>query len=676
MSPFVNNTLDPDIWDNSTIRPHIRASLLRIAAEFLIGLNIEVSPKDITLTGSMANFNYNPQSDLDLHVVIGFSDVDNDVELVKQFLMAKKSLWNLKHQITVKGHDVEVYPQDNSEPHHSTGVYSLLNNEWLVKPTRDDPNIDPATVEKKFNSLAAMIDGILGMPDRINHIANVREKLGAMRKLGLSKAGEFSVENLAFKKLRREGYLDRLASAQLQDRDASLSIAEEGYKMKITKGQLRRVIKEELSFSINSDVPRGYLPLRGHQRLFERSYVTGVLGVHMPLNESYPYSHRLYEEILREQFLFEGFWGELLQKGKDKLLDAKEGIKKFGKETWAVLAAFYEVAKGGDGEISSFTKSIAKKGINKLFNKIRGTLKWMVAKLPEWDMPTFSDWAQKGLDALDAIQENVNGLGGWKRVIGFAGLAVGLHWLWDKVGGWIDELKEKVGDFGQALADDVIGPIKTWIKDTAMEKLKEVGGDAFKKIMTTLASISSGVKPWWDAAVKVAGGAKLVIDALGPAADRYISRLQHALQPSGTNEIIDRGNKMKITTKQLNKIIREELRTKPKKHGSLKIIKEEKQKLLKDDLLQDATDRLVAVLDDYITVLDESMGYNISPGEHKAKVHSFVDTYFANREEPPGGWETGTHHEDQRGDGTDGTPLAEMSSSWQQVLGSTRGYPK
>ena len=254
MSPFVNNTLDPDIWDNSIIRPHIRASLLRIAAEFLIGLNIEVSPKDITLTGSMANFNYNPQSDLDLHVVIGFSDVDNDVELVKQFLIAKKSLWNLKHQITVKGHDVEVYPQDNNEPHHSTGVYSLLNNEWLVKPTRDDPNIDPATVEKKFNSLAAMIDGILGMPDRINHIASVREKLGAMRKLGLSKAGEFSVENLAFKKLRREGYLDRLASAQLQDRDASLSIAEEGYKMKITKRQLRRIIKEELSL-LNESSP-------------------------------------------------------------------------------------------------------------------------------------------------------------------------------------------------------------------------------------------------------------------------------------------------------------------------------------------------------------------------------------------------------------------------------------
>ena len=327
--------------------------------------------------------------------------------------------------------------------------------------------------------------------------------------------------------------------------------------MRITKSQLGTIIQEELSFSINSVVSRGYLPLRRHQRLFERSYVTGVLGVHVPLNESYPYSPRLYEEILREQFLFEGFWGELLQKGKDKLLDAKEGIKKFGKEAWAILAAFYEVVKGGAKEISSFTGAIAKKGINKLLAKIRDTLKWMVAKLPEWDMPTFSDWAQKGLDALDAIQENVNGLDGWKRVIGFAGLAVGLQWLWDKVGGWIDDLKEKVGDFGQALADDVIGPSKTWIKDTAMEKLKEVGGNAFKKVMTTLASISSGVKPWWDAAVKVAGGAKLVIDALGTAAARFMSRQTLTLTSTTSEGNTSKGKMMRITKRQLRRVIRE-----------------------------------------------------------------------------------------------------------------------
>ena len=87
-----------------------------------------------------------------------------------------------------------------------------------------------------------------------------------------------------------------------------------------------------------------------------------------------------------------------------------------------------------------------------------------------------------------------------------------------------DDLKEKVGDFGQELAADVIDPIKEWIKETAMEKLKEIGGNAFKKVMETLATAWTGVKPWWDAAVKVAGGVKLVIDALGSGAARFMSR--------------------------------------------------------------------------------------------------------------------------------------------------------
>ncbi len=254
------------------------------------------------------------------------------------------------------------------------------------------------------------------------------------------------------------------------------------------------------------------------------SYITGVLGIQIPLNESFPYSSLLVEQILHEQLLFEGFWGDLLQKGKDKLLDKVEGIKKFGKEAWAILSAFYHVIKGGASEIGSFTGAVAKKGINIILKKINATLKWMVEKLPGWNMPTFTKLAQKALDVIASLTAGVNSLKGWKRVIGFAGLAVGLAWLWDKVGGWIDEFKGMVGDWGNELSDEVTGPLKEWIKETAMEKLKEVGGNAFQKIMTTLASVTSGVKPWWDAAVKVAGGAKLVIDALGSGAARFMSR--------------------------------------------------------------------------------------------------------------------------------------------------------
>ena len=270
-----------------------------------------------------------------------------------------------------------------------------------------------------------------------------------------------------------------------------------------------------------------YYPKPVFNPLADPAYITGVLGIQIPLNESFPYSSLLVEQILYEQLRFERFWGELLQKGKDKLLDAKEGIKKFGKEAWSILTAFYEVVKGGAGEIGSFTGTIAKKGINKLLHKIKEALKWMVEKLPDWNMPTFSDWAQKGLDAIDSLESGINDLEGWKRVVSFAGLAVGLHWLWDKVGGWIDDLKEKVGDFGQELAAEVIDPIKEWIKETAMEKLQEIGGDTFKKLMETLATAWTGVKPWWDAAVKAAGGVKLVVNALGPGAARFMSREAH-----------------------------------------------------------------------------------------------------------------------------------------------------
>jgi hypothetical protein len=38
----------------------------------------------------------------------------------------------------------------------------------------------------------------------------VKEKLQKMRKEDLSKNGEFSVGNLAFKKLRNEGYIEKL----------------------------------------------------------------------------------------------------------------------------------------------------------------------------------------------------------------------------------------------------------------------------------------------------------------------------------------------------------------------------------------------------------------------------------------------------------------------------------
>jgi hypothetical protein len=77
---------------------------------------------------------------------------------------------------------------------------------------------------------------------------------------------------------------------------------------------------------------------------------------------------------------------------------------------------------------------------------------------------------------------------------------------------------------------------------------------------------------------------------------------------------------MKITKRQLKRII-----------------KEEKQKLLREDGRTE--DALWSALDEFVMVLDEEMGYDIPRDQLKAAVIEFVDDYFKDSKEPPGGWE-------------------------------------
>ena len=50
--------------------------------------------------------------------------------------MNKIANWNRAHDIHINGHEVEIYVQDSEEPHHSTGVYSVLANEWIAYPVK------------------------------------------------------------------------------------------------------------------------------------------------------------------------------------------------------------------------------------------------------------------------------------------------------------------------------------------------------------------------------------------------------------------------------------------------------------------------------------------------------------------------------------------------------------
>tara|TARA_R110002020_G_scaffold235867_1_gene448172 strand:+ start:1157 stop:1882 length:726 start_codon:yes stop_codon:yes gene_type:complete len=226
----IKNELHPEVWSDEALRPDIRKALLKIAHEFLESLGIDAEFEDIQFTGSLANYNYTKYSDIDLHILMNFSEIDENEFLVYDYLMSKKNLWNNRHNITVKGHEVEIYPQDASEEHYSTGVYSVLNDEWVVNPSetrKKTPDINDQDVRKKADELSILIDKIPLSNNPLETILCLKDKIRKMRKAGLETGGEYSTENLVFKVLRRKGYLGKLEDARMREYDKQLSVNEE-----------------------------------------------------------------------------------------------------------------------------------------------------------------------------------------------------------------------------------------------------------------------------------------------------------------------------------------------------------------------------------------------------------------------------------------------------------------
>ena len=230
----IKSTLSPAIWEKDKLKQDVRNKLLKAAKLYYDYLDVApVKLKDITITGSMANYNYHDLSDIDLHLILDYQDIDDNVELVSEFLSMKKAYWGIQHDIKIKGHDLEFYVQDADEAHHSTGVFSLVRDAWIVKPTRQDAlRVNTAQIRKKSADLMNKIESIVDMAPSDKQIAaikSMKKKIKTLRQAGLeSDAQEFSVENLVFKVLRNTGYLEKLSDAKLTAIDSELSLDEAG----------------------------------------------------------------------------------------------------------------------------------------------------------------------------------------------------------------------------------------------------------------------------------------------------------------------------------------------------------------------------------------------------------------------------------------------------------------
>ena len=204
--------LNPKLWTGDRLPKKLCAGFLKIASAFYDFLEVDASVIDIIMIGSNANYNWTEHSDIDLHVVINYLKVGDNLYLVEKYLQAKKSIWNSKYPLTYKGMNIELYAQDSNENlHGSVGIYSLTQNKWLRKPNADTVSIDDDLIRQKAEPYEYEINKIEETdPDAIEKIERILVKLRNLRQAGLDAAGEYSIENLAFKHLRNNGMIDKL----------------------------------------------------------------------------------------------------------------------------------------------------------------------------------------------------------------------------------------------------------------------------------------------------------------------------------------------------------------------------------------------------------------------------------------------------------------------------------
>ena len=228
MSSFEKqNILNPQIWDNENqINSRVRLKLLDIADDFIETLGISwIKPIDIILTGSLCNYNWSSYSDVDLHIIIDFAEINQKKQFVEEYFKLKKNEWNESHQdLKIYGFNVELYAEDVENDSVRDGIYSLEKDKWVKKPFSAKIQPISDTKERKIKYLASIaLTKIEDLEDEFNEpydevkleklsykIDRLLDTLKKVRQEGLNKKGEMSVGNIIYKICRRTGYLDKL----------------------------------------------------------------------------------------------------------------------------------------------------------------------------------------------------------------------------------------------------------------------------------------------------------------------------------------------------------------------------------------------------------------------------------------------------------------------------------
>jgi hypothetical protein len=228
-------------------------------------------------------------------------------------------------------------------------------------------------------------------------------------------------------------------------------------------------------------------------------YVSRVLGIQIPLQESYPYSILLTEEILQEQLILEGW----IESVKGFIADKAKPYKNF---FTSLTKAIQDPSK-----LAEFLRMIDKN----MRVTMMGTVRAALDILKNIGVPTPGQMFEKMISAYDSMQES------WRKGLVGAGLYVIVRNITEtlkkfNIAAVIETIKDKSGEEIKAVLAQI--PVVEKIKEFFVSQVKELLGPELLKKMAVAAL---DVKKWLAMIGPLVGGIQVVVQGLSPMTDKF-----------------------------------------------------------------------------------------------------------------------------------------------------------
>jgi len=315
-----NDTLCPRLWDEyQHLDPRVRVNLLRMAYDFYEKTNFKAPIIDIYLMGSAANYNWTPDSDADVHIIIDCRQLQMPPETAKKAVKTAGVAWNGEHKVSVMGHKVEINIQNVTDQKlHVTGIYSLVNDKWVRQPSYQNPVVDKTSIQTVYSQMKKFITAVVESNDH-EAMKQAKKYLDAFRQYGLDTRGELSIENIVFKILRARGLIKGLKDAITATYDKEMTVVEGSAKDDIIKSRLAHLTDDTLVVIVQRD---DSFPQQNYVQVDEFLDGETYFSSNPESMKKYGYDMPSSQEILSK-----------IPQGQYKLSDIRKRLKQVGEVT-------------------------------------------------------------------------------------------------------------------------------------------------------------------------------------------------------------------------------------------------------------------------------------------------------------------------------------------------------